>query len=102
MMASTPLSSSILASATVVALEMMKMPASLMALMTSGGGSPKWKLTICGFALVSIDRCSRLTSLAAAVGWGTAPKPFASKCACRRARIGSLSSGVISGFGQSG
>jgi hypothetical protein len=46
MTASTPHCSSIFASATVVALQMTKMPALLIACMTSGPGKPKWKLTI--------------------------------------------------------
>jgi len=78
MMASTPPSSSVLASATVVALEMTKIPACLMACTIWEGGKPKWKLTICGFARRSIARCSLLTSLAAPLGWGTAPIPLAS------------------------
>ena len=78
MIASTPRCSSVRASATVVALEMMKMPASLMACTTSSGGKPKWKLTISGLARISIARCSALTSLAAPFGSGTGPRPLAS------------------------
>ena len=78
MIASTPRRSNSLASATVVALQIVKIPAVLMASITSVPGRPKWKLTICGLARRTMARCSRLTSLAAPTGCGTAPRPLAS------------------------
>jgi len=76
MMASAPQASNVRASATVVALEMMKIPALLIACTISGAGKPKWKLTISGFARSSMPKCSRVTSLAAPLGWGTGPRPW--------------------------